>query len=1098
MAPATTHNLHSRPIASNRLAYWWLGWGLLLWAGTGDLADVRAGAVLVPAGACQVGDPFGDSACGGFVDEQPTHGITTRAFRVETHETTRAQWEDVCAWGVTNGYPDLSANPDGAAAATAADRQQPVVNVSWYDAIKWCNARSQHEGLLPVYYTDATRTNLFREGCQDLADNMVRWDADGYRLPTEVEWERAARGGLDANQFPWPSAGGYFLNDLSHAMANYYDPLGDNGPRAVGYYDGHQDPPGPDMANGFGLYDMAGNVAEWCWDWYDDQAYAPWQTNAVSRGTERFAFQALKYRASRGGSWFSCGSELRCAFRDALAPGSADRYQGFRSVRSLLPVDQVEVTGLTLHSTTQGVMVYWEAAIKTPLLGFDLYRWNGQDQWQKVNTALIPWQTPDAPELSFGLAMAETNWLPGCSSLWMPVAISATTQELAGGAWVCAISGSTLNVTARDVSGLYPAGIRIRRHTSSRLSIDQRLTGNNNAAVWTGIAGGRYYLEVYATDTTHGVNELWCDGDPLVPTNGAASTTCHRFLPHVNDVRVYNGAQDVTGSSVPAGTTVRVATILRNPYPGSRTVRSLVWFSPATNLAAAYCVTNAAASIGNWALITQAFEVVVSATGTYYRAARVLTTWYGTNRVTDAAGWTRALTVTPSTGSTLNVGVRDVTGLYPAGVQVWRYTISRSYLDQRLTGASGTSTWFGIAGGRYYLEVYATDTTHGVNELWCDGDPLVPTNGAASTTCHRFLPHVNDVRVYNGAQDVTGSSVPAGTTVRVATILRNPYPGSRTVRSLVWFSPATNLAAAYCVTNAAASIGNWALITQAFEVVVSATGTYYRAARVLTAWYGTNRVTDAAGWTRALTVTSSTGSTLNVGVRDVTGLYPAGVQVWRYTTNRSYLDQRLTGASGTSTWFGIAGGRYYLEVYATDTTHGVNELWCDGDPLVPTNGAASTTCHRFLPHVNDVRVYNGAQDVTGSSVPAGTTVRVATILRNPYPGSRTVRSLVWFSPATNLAAAYCVTNAAASIGNWALITQAFEVVVSATGTYYRAARVLTTWYGTNRVTDAAGWARILTVNPAARAEAEAAPRLGRTTLTNAQDRWPPIFYLLLD
>jgi formylglycine-generating enzyme len=251
-----------------------------------------------------------------------SYEIYTSGFYMDKLEVSKALWDTVYQWAITNGYSFDNAG-------TAYGSTHPINGINWYDAIKWSNARSQKEGLTPCYYTNSARTSVYKAGQVVLDNNWVSWEANGYRLPTTAEWIKAYRGGQGAGAFPWPSYWGSTTDNIHPGLANYSN---SNDPHETaqssgyattpaGYYNGGQTPSGPDNKNGFGLYDMAGNVGEWCWDrdftsWYSSYAEARDDNSKgpnLGQGSTRFASGSMSY------SYFSGQGELPATSKSTVA-----------------------------------------------------------------------------------------------------------------------------------------------------------------------------------------------------------------------------------------------------------------------------------------------------------------------------------------------------------------------------------------------------------------------------------------------------------------------------------------------------------------------------------------------------------------------------------------------------------------------------------------------------------------------------------------------------------------------------------------------------------------------------------------------------------
>ncbi len=285
-----------------------------------------SGMAYVPGGTFLMGDHAGIWNS----DERPVHPVTLSSFYMDVTEVTHQSYAAYLNSALAQGSVQVSGNVvyqvGGAGQAlcdtkassslsnitwsgssfgvTAGWEQHPVVQMSWYAGPHFANWRSGEDGFTP---------------CYDENDWSCNYAANGYRLPTEAEWEYAARGGqyTPYTVYPW----GDTINGWN---ANYWgsgDPWdGGSFPQTtpVAYYDGNQSPAGGDMANGYGLYDMAGNVWEWCGDWYVTNYY---QT-CYDQGTvvDPTGPVSGSRRVLRGGSWTYGSAHLRSAHRVSNFP----------------------------------------------------------------------------------------------------------------------------------------------------------------------------------------------------------------------------------------------------------------------------------------------------------------------------------------------------------------------------------------------------------------------------------------------------------------------------------------------------------------------------------------------------------------------------------------------------------------------------------------------------------------------------------------------------------------------------------------------------------------------------------------------------------
>ena len=306
--------------------------------------------VSIESGSFTMGSPESElGRLGKSLEEDETQREVTieKDFQLLKTELSFTDWDAVQKWASQNGYTDLGAQ-NGYKVEEGDAANYPATMVSWFEAVKWCNALSEAEGLTPcysrngqVYKTDKKEDaeiaaeEAVEEAAEGAGEEVAEKDdeiicdftANGYRLPTDAEWEYACRAG---------STTAFYTGEITHKK---YKPL-DLALDKAGWYYGNSDkkvhPVGSKEANAWGLQDMHGNVWEWCWDIYTTSEEFAGAVEAAEAGEEAEEEKSDAHRVRRGGCFTLNASECRSANRSKAAPGSDPASIGFRIAKNVV------------------------------------------------------------------------------------------------------------------------------------------------------------------------------------------------------------------------------------------------------------------------------------------------------------------------------------------------------------------------------------------------------------------------------------------------------------------------------------------------------------------------------------------------------------------------------------------------------------------------------------------------------------------------------------------------------------------------------------------------------------------------------------------
>ncbi len=442
------------------------------------------GMVLVKGGTFQMGSPASEAERDA---DETRHEMTVQDFLMSATEVSQQEYESV-----------MGNNP-----SERKGSNLPVENVTWYDAVAYCNALSQREGLTPCYIINGTTVTW-------------RLDANGYRLPSEEEWEYAARGGKQT-----PFSFGDYVHDSDANCYNAYGYNNDASGHWVNGYLQHTVAVTEYPASAYGLHNMHGNVAEWTWDWY-----AEYGTNT----------EEGRYKVVRGGGWNDFPKHIRSAYRSAF-PADVPLYAtGFRVVRSAAtasgerksvsiakaknPGGKVLIAYFSQTGNTDGL-----AQIIHEMTGYDIFRieratpysatYNSQGLYAEALTEYRNQAVPElkayVPNLSDYdvILLGYCNWW---ASIPAPVRSFLKHDDFSGKTIVpfCSMGGGRFGQTISAIAKLAPESVILK-------GLDVTYSSYDRTAIRTWLDGITAYQQ---TSGIHIVKQGDISDDAIYSLNG--------------------------------------------------------------------------------------------------------------------------------------------------------------------------------------------------------------------------------------------------------------------------------------------------------------------------------------------------------------------------------------------------------------------------------------------------------------------------------------------------------------------------------------------------------------------------------------------------